>query len=188
MNPSGPLRKEHRLIEKLLTLIYHETLLMKKQKRVNPVFIDTAVDFIKIYADRTHHGKEEQILFDTLKERKLKEEDRLMMEELIKDHVTARQITEQLFEYKNKYVLGDHDYLQRIVEKMDELGSIYPAHIWKEENSFFPAALTYLNESEQQDMIGQFWDFDKNMIHIKYTQVITRLKETSQADTGEYGY
>lgn len=84
MNPSGPLRKEHRLIEKLLTLIYHETLLMKKQKRVNPVFIDTAVDFIKIYADRTHHGKEEQILFDTLKERKLKEEDRLMMEELIK--------------------------------------------------------------------------------------------------------
>ena len=45
MNPSGPLRKEHRLIEKLLTLIYHETLLMKKQKRVNPVFIDTAVGF-----------------------------------------------------------------------------------------------------------------------------------------------
>jgi len=30
--------------------------------RVAPVFIDTVVDFVKIYADRTHHGKEENIL------------------------------------------------------------------------------------------------------------------------------
>ena len=33
---------------------------------VDPVFIDTAVDFIHTYADRCHHGKEEDILFKAL--------------------------------------------------------------------------------------------------------------------------
>ena len=33
---------------------------------VDPVFIDTAVDFIRTYADRCHHGKEEDLLFKAL--------------------------------------------------------------------------------------------------------------------------
>ena len=186
MNPSGPLRKEHRLIEKLLTLIHQETLFIKQQKRVNPVFIDTAVDFIKMYADRTHHGKEEQILFSTLEDRDLRKEDRLMMEELIRDHVYVRELTDQIFEYKTRYVKGNHELLMPIVEKMDNLVKFYPGHVWKEENSFFHASLTYLSEQEQQEMLEQFYDYDKNMIHIKYTQVITRLKETSQMYMGNY--
>ncbi len=28
----------------------------------NPIFVETIVDFIKTYADETHHGKEENII------------------------------------------------------------------------------------------------------------------------------
>jgi len=44
---------------------------MKKYNKTNPLFIDIAVDFIRMYADRTHHGKEEDILFRDLEKKSL---------------------------------------------------------------------------------------------------------------------
>ncbi|MFX0049145.1 MAG: hemerythrin domain-containing protein, partial [Candidatus Hermodarchaeota archaeon] len=63
MLPIGPLMAEHRIIEKMIALMQKEIEKIKKFNKVNPLFIDTAVDFIRMYADRTHHGKEEDILF-----------------------------------------------------------------------------------------------------------------------------
>ena len=56
MKPRGPLMKEHRLIEKMLALANQRVATMSAES-YDPVFIDTVVDFIKTYADRTHHGK-----------------------------------------------------------------------------------------------------------------------------------
>ena len=75
MKPRGPLMIEHRLIEKMLTVINDQMSVMRKQNRIDPVFIDAAVDFIRIYADRTHHGKEENILFRDLATKKMSMED-----------------------------------------------------------------------------------------------------------------
>ncbi len=58
MQPRGPLMIEHRLIERMIALIKKEIQRLQESSTVNPVFIDTAVDFIRTYADRTHHGKE----------------------------------------------------------------------------------------------------------------------------------
>ena len=66
MMPIGPLMWEHRLIERMLRSFESEISQISKQKKVNPLFIDTAVDFIRIYADWLHHGKEEDILFRDL--------------------------------------------------------------------------------------------------------------------------
>ena len=93
MLPIGPLMIEHRLIERLIALMMRELTRMKDNIAVDrefafvdPVFIDTAVDFMKTYADRCHHGKEEDILFAELAKKDLAPEHRQTMEELISDH------------------------------------------------------------------------------------------------------
>ncbi|MCK9393122.1 MAG: hypothetical protein M0Q01_16315, partial [Syntrophales bacterium] len=91
MKPIGPLMWEHRLIEKMLQVVTKEAEEMERTRRVNPVFIDTAVDFIRIYGDRTHHGKEEEILFRELVKKKLTPEHARIMDELIQEHVYARK-------------------------------------------------------------------------------------------------
>ena len=63
MQARGPLMIEHRLIERMLTLIRRTLGETEKTGAIDPFFVDTSVDFIRIYADRTHHGKEEDILF-----------------------------------------------------------------------------------------------------------------------------
>ncbi|HMF30231.1 MAG TPA: cation-binding protein, partial [Candidatus Lokiarchaeia archaeon] len=61
--PVAPLMIEHRLIERMIAVIKKSLPAMRESQTVAPTFIDTAVDFIRMYADRTHHGKEEDILF-----------------------------------------------------------------------------------------------------------------------------
>jgi hemerythrin-like domain-containing protein len=56
--PVGYLMIEHRLIEKMIALLEKELGNIRKTKKAKPKFIDTAVDFIKTYADKCHHGKE----------------------------------------------------------------------------------------------------------------------------------
>ena len=86
MMPIGPLMIEHRLIERMIDVMREELTMIEKERTLSPEFLETAVDFIRTYADRCHHGKEEDILFRELGAKNLKDEHRHTMEELIEDH------------------------------------------------------------------------------------------------------
>ena len=70
MQPIGLLMKKHRLIERMITLLETELQQSKKSLKIDTEFIKVAIDFFKTYADRTHHGKEEDILFKSLSKKK----------------------------------------------------------------------------------------------------------------------
>ena len=82
---------EHRLIEKMFELVRKEIKKIEELKQVDPIFIDTTVDFIRTYADRTHHGKEEDILFRDLEKKNIAELDKKIMQELIDEHKYGRK-------------------------------------------------------------------------------------------------
>lgn len=88
MQARAPLMIEHRLIENLLHHLKHELDQIEKSGSIDPYLVDKAVDFIRVYADRTHHGKEEDILFRHLQKKKLSVIDSQAMEELIAEHVS----------------------------------------------------------------------------------------------------
>src|SRR5512136_250292 len=91
MKPIGPLMIEHRLIERMIRIIGDEIRKMAEKRKVDPLFIDTCVDFFRTYADRTHHGKEEDILFRDMKKKQLAPEHANIMNDLIEEHKYARQ-------------------------------------------------------------------------------------------------
>lgn len=82
MLPIGPLMIEHRLIERMVDLLEKEALKIRDTKRLDMIFINAAIDFFRFYADRTHHGKEEDILFTELLKRKLSSTDKALIESL----------------------------------------------------------------------------------------------------------
>ena len=147
MKPRGLLMIEHRLIEKMLLVIEKECVEIRKKNSVNPVFIDTAVDFIRTYADRTHHGKEEDILFRELGRKKLDGGDKKLMEELIDDHKRARKTIGELVEAKMRYFSGDIKAVDDILGHLTWLMEFYPHHIRKEDESFFPVTENYFSEA-----------------------------------------
>ena len=72
MKPIGALMIEHRLIERMIELMRLERESMSKHAKADTHFIEHAVDFIRTYADKCHHGKEEDILFRQLMDKKAK--------------------------------------------------------------------------------------------------------------------
>jgi hemerythrin-like domain-containing protein len=176
MQARGPLMIEHRLIERMLAIMRQTLSQIKASNAVDPLFIDTAVDFIRTYADRTHHGKEEDILFRDLETRNLSEADRRIMNELVEEHVFARQTTKELVEANTRYRNGNGSALGVIAGKLETLVNFYPRHIDKEDKVFFPAARAYFTEEEDQAMLAEFWEFDRKMIHEKYTALVAALE------------
>ena len=176
MQARGPLMIEHRLIERMLAKIKHALTEISSSRKIDPVFIDTAVDFIRTYADRTHHGKEEDILFRELRKRPLSAENQRIMNELIAEHVFGRTTTKALVDANSRYRHGDEAALDIIAEKLGTLTEFYPKHIEKEDKVFFPAARGYFTEAEDQAMLKEFWEFDRKMIHEKYKKLIDELE------------
>ncbi len=176
MQARGPLMIEHRLIERMISVIERVLSQIESQHEVDPAFVDISIDFIRIYADRTHHGKEEDILFRELNKKPMIEKDRKIMKELIEEHIFGRQITKSLFEANARYRKGDETALTEIVAKLKTLIDFYPKHIVKEDKVFFPAARAYFTDAEDQAMLSEFWEFDRKMIHEKYKSVVEGLE------------
>ena len=57
---------EHQLILRVITLVERNTALMEQGRFRDWQFFLDAVDFIRNYADRFHHAKEEDALFPAL--------------------------------------------------------------------------------------------------------------------------
>ncbi|HET57275.1 MAG TPA: cation-binding protein [Deltaproteobacteria bacterium] len=185
MQARGPLMIEHRLIERMISLIRVALPEIESTRRVDPVFIDAAVDFIRVYADRTHHGKEEDILFRELETRSLSDEHRRIMNELVDEHIFGRQTTKALVEANERYRSGDKSALNGIVESLKTLCGFYPEHIAKEDKIFFPSTRVYFTNEEEQALLAEFSEFDRKMIHEVFTAKIERLeKEMSREAIG----
>ena len=177
MKPIGPLMKEHRLIEKMINLLNEHQSKLSKTRKLDVNFIQIAVDFFRTYADRTHHGKEEDILFKELAGKQLAAEHKQLMKELIEEHIQARNLVSSLIIAKDSYLRGNPDSFSDIIKIMNELAAFYPPHILKEDKQFFYPCLEYFTSEEQSTMLNKFWEFDRLLIHEKYQKVVTELSK-----------
>ncbi len=176
MMPIGPLMIEHRLIERAIRQMRSEIERARSQKRFDVLFIDSWVDFIRVYADQTHHGKEERILFHDLEDRPLSPALRQMMDGLIQDHVKARGLVAELVRARNRYANGDPAAFEQLAAIGLELVDLYPPHIRKEDQEFFIPVMEYFTKEEKDEMLRRFHEFDESVIHDHYRSVVEAME------------
>ena len=172
MMPIGPLMIEHRLIERMISVMKEELQRLEKGKEVDTAFIVSAVDFIRTYADRCHHGKEEDILFRELQKKNLSEEHKRIMNELLEEHKWGRKTTGRLVEANEDYIDGDKKALSKISHCLRSLIEFYPKHIVKEDKHFFIPVMAYFPQAEKDAMLREGHDFDQKLIHEKYEKTV----------------
>jgi hemerythrin-like domain-containing protein len=168
---------EHRVIERMIAVLSAELDVMAAGGVAHPVRIAAAVDFIRTYADRCHHGKEEDILFRGLAEKPLDPELAAEMEDLIADHVRGRVLTRRLAEAADRYAAGDMAAMGEIEAAMRSLVEFYPLHIEKEDRHFFKPALAQFDDGEKAEMLRAFDAFERTLLHEKYLGVVEELEQ-----------
>lgn len=180
LTPADVLLAEHDLIRRVVTVLDRESERIGEGRDVDPAFIDRMVDFIYTYAERVHHGKEEEVLFRELDSRPLSPEHRQMMERLVRDHVEMRHLAEDLVEAREEYAEGGEEALQTVKDTIDRLNDLYPDHFQTEEQTFFPAAQSYLDDSEEEAILEAMRLHDRAMIHEKYGALVENLEAVAE--------
>jgi hemerythrin-like domain-containing protein len=140
--------------------------------------LSSAADFFSVYADRCHHGKEEDILFEELEKRGgVPDELDEIRKKLVREHEQARQYVQNLRKaYGDYHTGGGEDAKKRIAELLEKITDLYPQHIETEDKEFFFPVMDLFSKEEQDEMLERFYEFDRQMIHEKYEQVVAELE------------
>ena len=178
MMPIGPLMIEHRLIERMIALMKKTLQKAEKEKQVNSRFVEAATHFIKAYADRCHHGKEEDILFRELKKKDISKEHKKILDELVQEHKWGRETTAKLVDANRRYGKGDEEALYEIIHCVGLLVDFYPKHIEKEDKHFFLPVMKYFSEQEKEAMLKEGYEFDSTLIHQENADMVSAWEES----------
>jgi hemerythrin-like domain-containing protein/rubredoxin len=165
---------EHRLIDRMPKLLAREAERVRSGS-VDPERIDAMVDFMRTYADRCHHGKEEDILFLELSRKPMPEDLRSTMEDLVRDHGASRANVRALASANQSYRAGDASARHGMAAALDALSRLYPQHIEKEDRSFFIPCMELFSLEERRSMLVAFQEFDRRMVHDSYRTVMSGL-------------
>ena len=173
MTPIGYLMIEHRLIERMIALLNMHLQHVNSDGHADPDFIASAVDFLRSYADRCHHGKEEDLLFRALESKPLEVPLKDTLRELIQEHALGRQMVSELAEAGEDYHEGDPEILTAIGQRLKNLIEFYPLHIEKEDRTFFVPVLDCFTKKELASLLDRFHEFDRELVHEHYRQLIS---------------
>ncbi|MBM3332229.1 cation-binding protein [candidate division WOR-3 bacterium] len=184
--PTEALAAEHRLTERMLAVMEWRVAEMESVGTADVAFIDGAVEFLRTYAGRCHHGKEEDILFRELARKPLTAEHRRLLEELTAEHVFSRTTTAQLVEARTRHAAGQASALAEVISCLHLFVEFYPKHIAKEEQEFFPSVLNYFTAAELSWLRAEQNEFDRRLVHTLYEKAVAawELMPSQDSDSG----
>ena len=174
--PIGPLMIEHRLIERVILVIKGQVERLETEKKGDLSFVEWVVSFIQGYADRCHHGKEENILFRDIGKKAISPELKKTMEELIEEHKLGRKATAALADGLRSFRSGDTHALSLIVANLKFLIEFYPRHIEKEDKHFFLPIMGYFSKEEKDAMLKEGFELDSKLMHGEYEKRVSELR------------
>ena len=144
LDPIQELMDEHRIIEKVLT-----ALAAAAEQEVPLEFYERAVDFITNFADKCHHGKEEERLFPVLEEKGIPR-DAGPIGCMCDEHEIGRGHVQRM---REMIKAGDLAGLRR--ESLNYV-ALLRSHIQKEDNVLFPMGRGVLSKAELERLRFKF--------------------------------
>ena len=146
---------EHKLILRMIALVEKNTELLEQGKFRNWQFYLDAVDFIRNYADRFHHAKEEDVLFVELIKNGMPEKQS-PIEAMHMEHDQGRAHVRAIEDAAQKALDGETGQAAIIAENAKGYAALLRGHIEKEDDILYPLAERVLPEEVRARMLDAY--------------------------------
>ncbi len=180
MTPTDQLKAEHEGIKLMLRILEKVCAEIKTEKRVNEEQFSKILEFFKVFADKCHHGKEEDLLFPVLEEAGIPKQGGPIGVMLL-EHAEGRSCIKGMSEAFEKYKNGDKNACEKIAENAQKYILILTGHIEKENNVLFPWADKVLFKAKQEELNEKFEELEVERIgagkHEEFHKLLHQLKE-----------
>ena len=180
---SGPtpvemLEAEHRVIQKMVAAMSVLAERLDGGKDLDVPLLENIVEFLRTFADRCHHGKEEALLFPALERRGVPAHG-CPIGGLIMEHQKGRVMVGELADAIRGYAAGESPARENLVKSLRALVAFYPSHIWKEDYLLFPLAGRLLALEDQQALAGKFEEVEHELgheVHERFEKLAAKLE------------
>jgi hemerythrin-like domain-containing protein len=174
------LKKEHAAIETMLTILDKICNKLRGDENVDPEHLDRIIEFFRVFADRCHHGKEEEIFFPALVMAGIPKEGG-PIGVMLGEHDRMRGLMHGLAEVVERYRAGEAKAAEAIVLYASDYAATLRGHIEKENNVLFKMAEMHLAPDEEKELAERFESMEVDKIgvgkHEELHAVLERLEE-----------
>jgi hemerythrin-like domain-containing protein len=164
MKATQQLRDEHEGVKIMLSILEQVCQQLKAKRSLNKEHFEGILEFLKVFVDTCHHGKEEDLLFPALEAVGVPKEGpiatALHQHELGRNHVKAMSKSFATF------ITGDKSSSQDIMQNAQGYILLLKDHIEMENNVLFVVADNRLSEKEQDELSEGFEKIEEERIGV----------------------
>jgi len=177
MRPTEELKGEHKVILRMLKIFEKAAQSLKEGNDIPAEVFKKAVDFIRNFADRCHHGKEENTLFPMMEKYGIPREGG-PLGVMLYEHTLGRNFVKGMAEADEKYEKGDKSSIEDLIKNARGYAGLLAPHIFKEDNILYPMADRNIPEKEQKVLEEKFEKIEKEVIgEGKYHEYLHLVEE-----------
>ena len=153
MQPTEILMQEHRVIEQVLACLEKMVDRCDAGEALDTNSAEQAIDFFRTFADRCHHGKEEDLLFPMMESKGFSREQG-PTGVMLHEHEQGRQFVQAMVDATHS---ADAEAARTSFSQAARgFIALLREHIHKEDHCLFPMANQALSGPDQQQLIASF--------------------------------
>ena len=179
--PTQILRDEHDVILRGLELLESCSTRLTDGQTVPPDTLESIIEFFRLYADKTHHGKEEALLFPAMVAKGFSYESG-PIHCMMSDHEQNRTLTRAMLAAIAEMRAGDSRAAMRFAEAADRYVYGLREHIQKENLVLFNMAEQVLPKNEEPALLAKFHEVDEKEIGLSEIErlvgILDRVEES----------
>ncbi len=156
------LEREHRVIQKVVAVMAQLVAQLELRHGVDANVLRDLLHFMRIFSDQNHHGKEESYFFPYLESKGVPSTG-CPLSALRAEHAKSRQLRAHLNSTVAAYIADSENNRLMLIQVLQNLVTLYPAHIWKEDYLLFPMADKILGDTDQELLLRQFEAAEKEV-------------------------
>jgi hemerythrin-like domain-containing protein len=152
---TSTLRTEHEAIISMLDATEEAARRVDRDEPVRPEILEELLEFFRVFADRCHHGKEEELLFPAL-ERKGMPRTGGPIGVMLFEHEQGRALIRRMSQAVAEIAGGNPAAAKSWAAAAREYTALLRAHIDKENNILFVMAERVFSDDEQTGLAEAF--------------------------------
>lgn len=171
--------EEHRLILRMIALLEKNAPVTAEGKYLNWQFYVDGLDFIRQYADRFHHAKEEDVLFNALVDNGMPKEHSPVAAMLM-EHDQGRSFVRAMEAAVQEAQAGRTDAYQTIADNALGYAALLRDHISKEDDILYPLAERVIPETMRSGILQGYQAAEAQVspeFGTRYDAIVTKYEQ-----------
>jgi len=181
MKATDELKKEHQGIGLMLRVLEAVSHKFARSEQIRDDHLDGMMEFLSIFVDKCHHGKEEEFLFPALEAAGVPRGGG-PIEVMLSEHEQGRKLVARLKDAVTNSQSGDHKIAASAHLIVNEYVALMTQHIAKENTVLFPMADAKLDLNKDTELLGAFERLERERIgtgkHDEFHALLDQLQDT----------